>query len=242
MAARPHDADEPEAVEPGTVGMPSGDVPSAADLPPAADLPSGDVPADDVAPATRSGDDPARAGGSRDAVTSGDEPQGPAGPVGATPEPRGAPVRPDRVEPLPDDVEARWLELVAQLEEPSDPVDEPEPGAPRAAPPADRVRVVRPSTPTGPRAWAPDPAVEEAEDHFEPPEPGPVLGGDPLLTMAWAAVVGVPALLLIAVVAWRDIPVVVLEAAGVAFLGAVGLLLWRMPHHRDDDSGPGAVV
>ncbi len=111
------------------------------------------------------------------------------------------------------DVAARWAGIVSQLSSPEDP-----------------------------RAWAPDPAVEEAENHFEPPDPGPVLGGDPLLTMAWAAVVGVPVLLMIAVIAWRDIPTIVLQVAGVAFLAAVGLLLWRMPRERDHDAGPGAVV
>ncbi len=112
----------------------------------------------------------------------------------------------------PDDVDTRWVQIVSQL------------GA------------------ADPRSWAPDPAVEAAEEHFEPPDPGPVLGGDPLLTMAWSAVAGVPALVIVAVLVWRDIPTVVLQVAGVAFLAAVGLLFWRMPHDREDDSGPGAVV
>lgn len=93
-----------------------------------------------------------------------------------------------------------------------------------------------------PRSWAPDPAVEEAENHFVPPDPGPVLGGDPLLTMAWSAVVGVPLLFMVVVVAWRDVPAIVLQLAGVAFLAGIGLLLWRMPRDRDHDAGPGAVV
>ena len=148
---------------------------------------------------------------------------------------------------VPEDVEAQWLEIVARLEAtPTDPGDATaDPVGPTGASATgveDRSRVVRPAAPSGPRTWAPDPAVEEAEDHFEPPDPGPVLAGDPLLTMAWAAVIGVPALLLIAVVAWRDIPTIILEVAGGAFVGAVGLLLWRMPRHRDEDSGPGAVV
>jgi hypothetical protein len=113
----------------------------------------------------------------------------------------------------PTDVDARWLEIVGELSAPADP-----------------------------RSWAPDPAVEEAEDHFVPPDPPPVLGGDPLLTMAWVAVAGVPILLLVAIIAWRDIPDVVLQAAGAAFLAGVGLLLWRMPHEKSDDAGPGAVV
>lgn len=93
-----------------------------------------------------------------------------------------------------------------------------------------------------PRSWSPDPAVEEAEDHFVPPDPGPVLGGDPLVTMAWIAVVGVPVLLIVAVVFWRDVPAVVLRGAGLLFVAGVALLLWRMPRDRSDDAGPGAVV
>ncbi len=110
------------------------------------------------------------------------------------------------------DVEARWAGIVSTLSSPD------------------------------PRSWAPDPAVEEAENHFVPPDPGPVLGGDPLLTMAWVAVVGVPLLLMAAVIAWRDIPTIVLQIAGVVFLAGAALLLWRMPRDRDDDAGPGAVV
>lgn len=94
-----------------------------------------------------------------------------------------------------------------------------------------------------PRGWSPDPAMEEAESHFEPPDPGPVLGGDPLLTLAWSAVVSVPIALLLVVMLWRDAPAVVLQVAGVAFVGGLGLLLWRMPHGDDDGSrGSGAVV
>jgi hypothetical protein len=93
-----------------------------------------------------------------------------------------------------------------------------------------------------PRAWAPDPDVEAEDEHFEPPEPGPVLGPNPLVTMAWCAVIGLPILMVVAVTAWRDIPTIVLEVAGAAFLAGLGLLIWRMPRDRSDDSGPGAVV
>jgi len=114
----------------------------------------------------------------------------------------------------PGDVESRWSDIVTRLRDPADP-----------------------------RAWAPDPEVEEAEDHFVAPDPGPVLGGDPLLTMAWAAVIGAALLLVVVVVGWRDAPTWVLQVAGAAFLGGAGLLVWRMPHERDeDDDDPGAVV
>lgn len=89
-----------------------------------------------------------------------------------------------------------------------------------------------------PRAWQ----AEEEEERFVPPEPGPVLGGNPLLTLAWGAVVGVPLLLLVAVVVWPDIPTVVLQVAGALFLIGLAVLLWRMPRTREDQDGPGAVV
>jgi hypothetical protein len=164
--------------------------------------------------------------------------------------------RPAGGEPTPAEVEQRWQELVSQLGERAGPVGPAElrrleldageqtgrRAADEPAPAPDDRRVARPAAPDDPRGWAPDPDVEEADDHFEPPEPGPVLGGDPLLTMAWVAVLGMPLLLVVTVVAWRDIPAALLTAAGVAFLAGIGLLLWRMPAGRDDDRGPGAVV
>lgn len=112
-----------------------------------------------------------------------------------------------------DDVDAQWADIVTHLQGPSDP-----------------------------RSWAPDPDVAEAEDHFVPPEPGPVFGGNPLLTMAWCAVIGMPLLLLVVAIAWPGIPRWLLEVGGVAFLAGVGVLVWRMPQDREDDAGPGAVV
>ncbi len=121
--------------------------------------------------------------------------------------------------------------------------DRPEPGTEDAAA-DDEPGAERPLPATSdPRAWAPDPDVAEAEDHFVPPEPGPVFGGDPLLTIAWVLVVAAPTLAVIALVAWRDIPMWLLQVAGVAFVAAVGVLLWRMPHRRDPgDDDSGAVV
>lgn len=124
------------------------------------------------------------------------------------------PVDAAAVPDVPADVDAEWSDLVTRLREPSDP-----------------------------RGWAPDPEVEEAETHFVPPDPGPVLGGDPLLTMAWAAVIGVPLLVVVLSIAWRDAPTWLLQAAGVAFVAGASLLIWRMPHSRDDDDDDtGAVV
>ena len=86
-------------------------------------------------------------------------------------------------------------------------------------------------------------AAVDAEEHFVPPDPGPVLGGDPLLTMAWCAAAGVPIFLLVVLVAWRDAPPALVQVAAAVFVIGIGVLLWRMPHRRDpDDDDTGAVV
>ncbi|MFI9487937.1 hypothetical protein ACIG47_16235 [Promicromonospora sp. NPDC052451] len=105
--------------------------------------------------------------------------------------------------------------------------------------------------PSGPRDWPLSPeaeALEEEESHFTPPEPPPLLSRDPLLTMAWSFVVGVPVLAVIgmilsAAVPALDIPPLVGQIGLGLFVAGLGVLVWRMPHQRDpDDDGPGAVV
>ena len=113
-------------------------------------------------------------------------------------------------EPTDDEV---WAAIVAELGE-LDGYDGTEPSPePESVPPtgasaeptsglsfpvapwvADR-RVVRPAADTTPelsgRDWDGTSQIDDAEasidaeEHFVPPDPGPVLGGDPLLTMAW---------------------------------------------------------
>lgn len=120
--------------------------------------------------------------------------------------------------------------------DPSD--DEPGPGATRGAP-------------AGPRDWPLTPeaeALEEADSHFTPPEPPPLLSRDPLLTMAWSFVVGIPVLAVVgmvlsAAIPVLDIPPLVGQIGLGLFVAGLGVLIWRMPHQRDpDDDGPGAVV
>ena len=94
-----------------------------------------------------------------------------------------------------------------------------------------------------PRSWTTDSTTAEVDDaHFEPPDPGPVLSGDPLLTVAWVAVLALPVALLLGVLVWNPLPSIVLQVCVVGFLLGLALLLWRMPQHRDEDDGPGAVV
>jgi hypothetical protein len=180
--------------------------------------------------------------------------------------PRGGPSPDDE-----SDLDAQWHDIVARLGDLKDADDlDDDADLDDAGPDADldrfgddparsddardaagrdaRSHTVRPAgagaEPTSdPRSWVPDPAVEEAEDHFVPPDPGPVLGGDPVLTMAWVVVVAAPLLVVASMIAWQDAPSWMIQVAGAAFLAAVGVLLWRLPHRRDeDDDDPGAVV
>lgn len=105
--------------------------------------------------------------------------------------------------------------------------------------------------PAGPRDWPLSPeaeALEEEESHFTPPEPPPLLSRDPLLTMAWSFVVGVPVLAVVGIVVSAAVPALsippLVGQIGLGlFVAGLGVLIWRMPHQRDpDDDGPGAVV
>lgn len=124
---------------------------------------------------------------------------------------------------------------------------------------SDDARVVRPAEQPEPparpelagRDWDGTAQYDEAEatvdahEHFVPPDPGPVLGGDPLLTMAWFAAAGMPLFLLIVLIFWRSAPIALVQAAALVFVVGVAVLVWRMPQRRDpDDHDPdnGAVV
>lgn len=118
----------------------------------------------------------------------------------------------------------------------------------RSDEPATGSRVILPA---GPRDWPLTPeieALEEAESHFTPPEPPPLMSRDPLLTMAWSFVVGVPVLALVGMIVSAamssvSIPPLAGQIGLGLFVTGLGVLIWRMPHQRDpDDDGPGAVV
>jgi hypothetical protein len=143
------------------------------------------------------------------------------------------------------DVEPRWTDddtavrPETRLDAPPEPLDEPSPE------PSPVARF------EGPRDWPVTPeveALEEADGHFTPPEPEPVLSRDPLLTLAWTVLVGVPVLTVLgvlvrAIAPWLALPSWLGPLGGVSFALAVAVLVWRMPHRRDpDDQDPGAVV
>lgn len=162
---------------------------------------------------------------------------------------------PDSGEPDQAAVDARWAQIVAEL---ADLDGSGAPGDPHASPDDGRARTVRPASDGGLPAQPPEltgrdwdgtaqqEAAEEAvdaEEHFVPPDPGPVLGGDPLLTLAWGATIGVPLLFFVLLLVWPDAPGWLLGGAGAVLAAGVAVLVWRMPHRRDeDDDDSGAVV
>ncbi|SDS44454.1 hypothetical protein SAMN04489860_1564 [Paraoerskovia marina] len=150
----------------------------------------------------------------------------------------------------PLDVDARWAEIVAELDEGSSTVTETPRPVPHEPPARGRGPAGTPVapwvTPPGPRDWpASDEveALEEEQSHFVPPTPPPITGRSPLLTLAWVLAVAGPAVFLLTAIFVRPFPTSVAQGCGVAFLAGIGLLLWRLPAHRDpEDDDPGAIV
>ncbi|HLS03901.1 MAG TPA: hypothetical protein VK030_03985 [Actinomycetales bacterium] len=84
---------------------------------------------------------------------------------------------------------------------------------------------------------------DEVEDAFVPPDPGPIMDGDPLLTLAWIGAVGGPFILFILALFWRSAPSLLFWIAGALALAGLAILVWRMPHTRDpEDFDDGARV
>jgi len=156
---------------------------------------------------------------------------------------------PADAEPVDDE---QWAAIVAQRGETDsgDARDKPALDFP-VAPWVGTTHVVRAAdeAPAAARDWDGTDQYDEAEaqvdeaEGFVPPDPGPVLGGDPLLTMAWLAAAGMPVFLLVVLVTWRGAPAALVQAACAVFVLGVAVLVWRMPGRRDPgDDDTGAVV
>ncbi len=157
----------------------------------------------------------------------------------------GRPPEPDdEHEPTPDDddIDVRFADITANLGDLTVPPDARADDASADASPAPEPA----ESGFGPRDYTLGPEVElESEDQarFLPPEPPPLTGGEPLVTLAWTGVAVSIGLVLTYLVLWRSMPGILLTLAGVAFVLAVGTLIWRMPRRRDiDDHDDGAVV
>lgn len=90
----------------------------------------------------------------------------------------------------------------------------------------------------GPR----DHAVEDDEGEFVPEELPSLSQSDPAIMASWIGAAGGPLFLVFAAIFWRQAPLLLVIAVIVAFIAGTGYLLYRLPNHRDHDSGDGAVV
>ena len=154
-----------------------------------------------------------------------------------------------------DDVDARFADLVASLDDVAEIDDAAATDASARVEPTDDepgrgngpglTYPVAPWVAAGPSDWDATAQIDGAEelvdglDTFVPPDPGPVMGNDPLVTMAWLAATGIPALCFVLFLFWRTAPPVIFQAGGIVCLAGVAVLLWRMPARRDpDDTDP----
>ncbi|WP_139346695.1 hypothetical protein [Sinomonas mesophila] len=80
-----------------------------------------------------------------------------------------------------------------------------------------------------------DAAGDMLPGDFVPEEPEPVLAGaDPAVVLAWCGALGGPVALLLCALLWRGVPGYVVALLIAAFLAGVGVLIMRLPRHKDD--------
>ena len=86
-----------------------------------------------------------------------------------------------------------------------------------------------------------DGALAALDEHFVPDEPPSLRPTDPVSALAWLGALGGPLFLLVAALAWRTAPSVLIGAAVLAFVAGFVTLVVRMPDERED-TDDGAVV
>lgn len=144
------------------------------------------------------------------------------------------------------DFDAAFEALVAQFSAPDAVPDRPER--------PDRSQGPQASGASAPAVVAPEPEPQpveaddeplypaELDEHFEPPDPPPLGRGDLSSRLAWAGVIGGPAVLLIAAFLGGRLPSYLVVGALLAFVAGFVTLVARMPGERPDDPDDGAVV
>lgn len=142
--------------------------------------------------------------------------------------------------------DAAWRELVARFDSPlsaHEPAPWPEreempPAAQAAATAVPAAGAVTEATVTGRPA-----ARQRADDHYVPPPPPPLPKLDTLSKLAWLALFGGPAYLLLATAAQWSMPGLFVFIAVAAFVTGVALLVFRLnDSDRDGSDDDGAVV
>lgn len=131
----------------------------------------------------------------------------------------------------PEQDRAAWEQLVRQLQEqdpaPGDPFERPDP----------ELREPPVAVPTrGPRDFE---LAEEAEEDWQPQDPGDVMAGlRPTTLLAWVLLIGVGVGLVVLGILLDGLPWWLWLPGLAIVLGAVTSLLQSLPErHRDDDDG-----
>jgi len=149
-----------------------------------------------------------------------------------------------------DDVEVAWARIVADYDREVDPgtarwpaqedLDDPPP-ADEAAEPEVQTEVdpgdlLRPGASTLPEELARERAEQrERDEHFIPPPPPPLVRPDLPTGVAWAGLLGGPALLLLSTVLGWALPSLLTAACVVGFIGGLVYLVATMEDRRGGD-------
>ncbi|MBI1377611.1 MAG: hypothetical protein GC157_09045 [Frankiales bacterium] len=153
--------------------------------------------------------------------------------------------RRSRDELAPEDVDTLFAGIVAGFDDaprgpvPPWPVSEDADDAPAAPRAPLSARLLR----SGP-AEDPAPAPPEPDEHFVPPPPPPLPDVDRVTRLAWAAMLGGPALIVLAAILRIPLEGWVVVTALVAFVGGFATLVARMHDRAPHDDGwdDGAVL
>ncbi len=147
-----------------------------------------------------------------------------------------------------------WRDLVSRLDVPDTGRDEGSPWPPQENVDgwSDAARVIRPAdTPAAARDSAGaspgetvTPPADEGDDHYVPPPPPPLPQLDRAAKVAWLALFGGPAYLLVTTIVGWPVPAWAAFCAVAAFVAGFITLVVRMGDGSRDDSDPdnGAVV
>lgn len=147
-----------------------------------------------------------------------------------------------------------WRQIVASYHEPAELTSGEQPWPDSENLPAGPARNLarRPAEEPPPRDAAADEPPEEGSDlaqdgededeHYIPPPPPPLPKTDTSTKIAWLALFGGPAYLLLAVMFGWDLQGWVLFAAVASFIGGFVALVVRMGDHGDSGWDDGAVV
>lgn len=133
-----------------------------------------------------------------------------------------------------DDIDARFAQIVAGLDDPEAPAD---PTDTRTTPPGPVVVPAQWRMPSADQS-----TVLDDEAGFVPPEPQPLPADDPGFWSILTCLIGGPLWLLYLFLFDRYARPLWWALASATVLVGVVLLLWRQPAHREDPDDDGAVL